>query len=84
MGFNVFTNPLEMHRYFEQQMNEFFKQFQFESAMDFGNFGLPASPQEVPAIEGGNPGSSGSLRDQFLKSGFENRSSRVDTDVDKK
>lgn len=75
-----------MHRYFEQQMNEFFKQFQFESAMDFGNFSFSEDLQNVPAIEDGNPGPSRSLRDQFLKSGFENRkdNSKVDTDVDKK
>lgn len=27
MGFNVFTNPVEMHRYFEAQLNSMLKSF---------------------------------------------------------
>lgn len=87
MGFNIFTNPLEMHRYFEQQMNEFLKQFQME---DHGNF-FGATP-EFPMIEElpqGNEHNSGSLRDQYIKPGFEKskergNGSRVDTDLDEK
>ncbi|KAL1491132.1 hypothetical protein ABEB36_011774 [Hypothenemus hampei] len=44
-NFQVFTDPLEMHRYFEQQMDDFFKSFGFPN---FGNF-FPSL--EAPNIE---------------------------------
>lgn len=107
MGFNIFTNPLEMHRYFEQQMNEFMKQFQMEDH-SFGSFDFPGNCQmakqldhiillvlylgfsEFPALKDPSQeeSSSGSLRNRFLKSGYEkaipadDKNSKVDSDVD--
>lgn len=87
MGFNIFTNPLEMHRYFEQQMNEFLKQFQIEDHSSF--FGAaPEFPmlEEAPQGDGQN---SRNLRDQYIKPGYEKSTesanrSRIDTDLDEK
>lgn len=88
MGFNIFTNPLEMHRYFEQQMNEFLKQFQME---DHGPFsGIFGGVPEFPMIEDRGQEPSGNLREQFIKPGYEkskesgNSSRKMDTDVDEK
>lgn len=36
MGFNVFTNPMEMQRYFQQQINELINQLQMEDHSFFG------------------------------------------------
>lgn len=81
-GFNVFTEPLEMHRFFEQQMNEMLKSFQQWNMPDiFGH-------QNMPALEYPEEHKSKNLRDHVLKSGFTpantQEDERVDTDLDAK
>lgn len=81
-GFNVLTDPLEMHRFFEQQMNEMLKSFQHWNMPDI--FGLP----NVPAIEYPEERKSTNLRDQVLKPGYTQAKTqhdeKVDTDLDAK
>ncbi|GJQ84572.1 hypothetical protein Trydic_g236 [Trypoxylus dichotomus] len=90
MGFNVFTSPLEMHRYFESQLKGMLRSFGIpgddgslfgfnESGPDiFSNF--QDAPEQLPP--------SGDLRDQFLKPGYQQPRSRIedrsDTDIDGK
>jgi len=80
--FNVFTDPLEMHRYFEQQMDNVFK-----------SFGFPNFKNIFPSLE--HPGVHDHLydennpnnRDYFLRKDYERRphyeSSITDKKVDK-
>ncbi|RZC41250.1 HCLS1-associated protein X-1 [Asbolus verrucosus] len=87
-NFNVFTDPLEIHKYFEQQMSDMLRSF------GFGEFGDGFShhfefPQieEIPQEE--YETQSGDLRDQFLKPGFEDAATngieeKKDGDVDGK
>ncbi|KAJ8961201.1 hypothetical protein NQ318_008884 [Aromia moschata] len=65
-GFQVFSDPLQMHQYFEHQMNEILKVFGFHG---FDN----AEFNNIPIIEEGKHSEehSGDLRDQFLKRGYE-------------
>ncbi|KAF5281245.1 hypothetical protein FQA39_LY05131 [Lamprigera yunnana] len=96
-GFSIFSNPLEMHSYFERQMNEMMKNFGIfnndspffgdEEAL-FGTFKEPSffGFSEIPD-DGGfheNP-NDGQLRDKFLKPGYEeppNQKHRADSDLD--
>lgn len=67
-------------------MNEFLKQFQMEDHGSFGGFfsGVP----DLPAIGDNAQEPSGSLRDQYIKPGYEKSkgggSNRIDTDLDEK
>jgi len=45
-AFNVFTDPIEMHRFFEEQMDQVFKMFGFPRLENFFN--------NIPSIEGNN------------------------------
>lgn len=81
-GFNVFTDPLEMHRFFEQQMNEMLKSFQQWNMPDiFGH-------SDMPALEYPEEHKSKHLREQILKPGFApaktQQDERLDTDLDAK
>ncbi|XP_018577501.1 uncharacterized protein LOC108915840 [Anoplophora glabripennis] len=87
-SFHVFSDPLEMHRYFEYQMNEILKFFgaqEFDNGI-FSNFhsNLPALQEDTEFNEGEN--SSKYLREQFLKSGYEKPSQKhfekMDKDID--
>ncbi|CAG9823394.1 unnamed protein product [Phaedon cochleariae] len=83
-GFDIFTDPFQMQQYFEQEMNEMLKRFGFQGIGDF-SFDHPSI--EHPSGEFGNTPYS-SLRDQFLKNGYEKPSKRnsdkVDQDLDAK
>lgn len=76
-NFNVFTDPLEMHRYFEHQMDEMLKSFGgfFGSDNFFGfNAQIPslAPPEsQFPSVE--QPPENDNLRARLLKPGYENR-----------
>lgn len=83
-SFNVFTDPLEMHRYFEQQMDEVFRNFGFPNFRNFFH--------QVPGIgdsfheEDEKPQN---LREQFLKKEcvkphYEESHEKVDKDLDGK
>ncbi|XP_075213344.1 uncharacterized protein LOC142319681 [Lycorma delicatula] len=52
-SFNVYTNPLEIHRYFEQQMNEMLKNFHMlEPFQEFSSFfNSDFNENEFPMIE---------------------------------
>lgn len=54
-SFNIYSNPLEIHRYFEQQMNEIIKNFfvtdPFQDGDSFFNSGFP----QFPGIEDHSP-----------------------------
>lgn len=81
-GFHVFTDPLEMHRFFEQQMNEMLKSFQQWNTPDiFGH-------SDMPALEYPEKHKSKNLREQILKPGFAPaktpQDERVDVDLDAK
>jgi len=105
-GFNIFSSPLEMHRYFEHQMNEVMKSFgmfhgdesflgksgetfgKFEEPM-FGDYSFNYDSSHFPKIEdfqGSDGSQSGSLRDQYLKPGYEeakpNEPNKGDADLD--
>ncbi|KAF5286356.1 hypothetical protein FQR65_LT12650 [Abscondita terminalis] len=83
-GFNVFTNPLEMHRYFEHQMNEMMKSFGIfnkdSSFFDNDESMFGGFKESAPFDFDGN------LRDNFLKPGYEDPANRKyikgDTDLD--
>ncbi|XP_063229771.1 HCLS1-associated protein X-1-like isoform X2 [Bacillus rossius redtenbacheri] len=103
-GFRVFSNPVEIHRFFEHQMNEMLKMFQgldgspifSQEGSMFGHddpmFGMPALPPpfapEGSDVEGGKPGAGRSLRDLYLKPGYDARPGlrarrdRRDSDLD--
>lgn len=92
MNFNVFSNPLEMHRYFEHQMNELLRSFGMVGEDSFfGNsdsfFGSSDSFNDH-AIEEQQPIKPGSLRDQYLKPGYQKTVTedhhKVDGDIDGK
>ncbi|CAG9862744.1 unnamed protein product [Phyllotreta striolata] len=79
-GFDIFTDPLQMHQYFEQEMNNILKSFGFQ---EFGNFSQQFDSTNIPALEA----SPDDLRDQFLKPGYvkpESPSDMVDKDLDEK
>lgn len=81
-GFNVLTDPLEMHRFFEQQMNEMLRSFQQWNIPDmFGHV-------DMPALEYPEEHKSKNLRDQVLKPSFTPAKTweeeKVDTDLDAK
>lgn len=91
MGFNVFSNPLEMHRYFESQLNSMLKSFGMTGDGPF--FGFNESRPDLfsnflEAPEEPQAPSNGDLRDQFLKPGYQQPHSRIedrsDSDVDGK
>ncbi|XP_050309287.1 HCLS1-associated protein X-1-like isoform X2 [Anthonomus grandis grandis] len=90
-SFNVFTDPVEMHRYFEQQMESIFKSFGMPS---FGNFfralEQPSMDEEFHDNEEPNNDMLDS-RDYYLKRGYDKPSyehpaysEKVDKDVDGK
>ncbi|KAK4879980.1 hypothetical protein RN001_008126 [Aquatica leii] len=84
-GFNVFSNPLEMHKYFEQQMNEMMKSFGifnsdapfFDNDESFFGGFKETSPffnfgfSQLPAERDIHRAPDGNLRDNFLKPGYE-------------
>ncbi|KAI5737297.1 hypothetical protein M8J76_011973 [Diaphorina citri] len=77
--FSVFSNPLEIHRYFEHQMNEMTKQFEKAFSGDhffndnsmldsfFGQTPFLNPGQQFPAILPPSSDENGSLRDKCLK-----------------
>lgn len=85
-GFKIFSDPLEIHKFFEHQMEEFLRNF---SMLDIpGSFGDQMMP---PMIEEAPQNKGQSLRDQYLKPGFESAvpewyrgRNRQDTDLDDK
>ncbi|KAJ8965713.1 hypothetical protein NQ317_000174 [Molorchus minor] len=84
-GFHIFSDPIEMHQYFEHQMNEILKTFgiqEFDNRF-FSEYSLPSLEEKHDDYN-----NSGELRDQFLKSGHEKppykESDKVDKDVDGK
>ncbi|KAJ9590573.1 hypothetical protein L9F63_016393 [Diploptera punctata] len=85
-GFRVFSDPLEIHKFFEHQMEEFMRNF---SMLDIpGRFDDQMMP---PMIEEAPQNKRESLRDQYLKPGFESavpdwykEKSRQDTDLDER
>ncbi|CAH0557489.1 unnamed protein product [Brassicogethes aeneus] len=88
-SFDVFTDPLQMAQFFEQQMGEMLKSFGFHDGRNtddniFSFFNLP------PGIDSGRiegPESPEDLRDQFLKKGYEipkSAKENLDKDVDGK
>ncbi|EFA03397.1 HCLS1-associated protein X-1 [Tribolium castaneum] len=86
-SFSMFSDPFEMHKYFEQQMSEMLRNFGFHEFGDGFNhsFDLPQLEiEEIPDDEGAPK--SGTLRDQFLKPGFEKPKERIeekrDEDID--
>ncbi|KAF2899928.1 hypothetical protein ILUMI_06267 [Ignelater luminosus] len=98
-GFNIFSNPLEVHRYFEHQMNEMMKSFGVFGNHDFffGGNGEPFFDDnsfgkdfpQFPAIEDFHKQqdqSQRSLREQFLKPGYEqpkiSKEHKSDQDID--
>lgn len=78
MGFNIFSDPLEMHRYFEHQLNEMLKSFggmfgQEDGASSFFSFGGMPPALEAPQSDGPEIESpQRNIRDHFLKPGYEN------------
>jgi hypothetical protein len=87
-NFNIFTDPLEMHKYFEQQMSEMLRNFGFNEFSDSFNhqFSFPQIEEIPHEDEAELP--SGDLRGQFLKPGFEGPQMRneekKDQDIDGK
>lgn len=96
--FSVFSNPLEIHRYFEQQMSEMAKHIEESFSRD-PNFNSNGSAldsffgktpfynaDQVPAIlpPSGDSQGSGSLRGKCLKPSARQhkRESAVDSDLD--
>lgn len=86
-NFDVFSDPIQMHKYFEQQMNDVLRIFGLYGNTEF-SIGIPNSPldgssQTPPSGYSENPQN---LRDQFLKQGYEkpvtNYSEMVDKDLD--
>ncbi|XP_017772709.1 PREDICTED: uncharacterized protein LOC108559852 [Nicrophorus vespilloides] len=81
MGFQIFANPLEMQRYFEQQLNEIARSFG-ENTL-FGN--IFPNPN-LSAVETQTESTSKNLRDIYLKPDYErhNTSAKTDSDLDGK
>ncbi|XP_056646641.1 uncharacterized protein LOC130451566 [Diorhabda sublineata] len=86
-SFDVLSDPIQMHRYFEQQLSDVLKIFGLYRNSEF-SIGIPNSPlddwsQTPPSGPSENPEN---LRDQFLKPGYEkpvkNYSDMVDRDLD--
>lgn len=80
--FEMFSDPIKMHEYFEQQMNEMLKNFGFH---EFGQnlFGGFNENSDFDKMLEDAPQSSGNLRDQFLKKGYEKPSPpRLDKNLD--
>ncbi|KAL3280596.1 hypothetical protein HHI36_003828 [Cryptolaemus montrouzieri] len=77
--YDAFSDPMEMHHYFEQQMNKILRNFDIfefgKSDSFFGDFsgsGIEFFGQhsdQFPSLEDKSKG--GELRDQFLKPGYE-------------
>ncbi|GLV41536.1 uncharacterized protein CBL_06765 [Carabus blaptoides fortunei] len=68
MGFNIFSDPLEMHRYFEHQMNEMLKSF---GGM-FGESSFSSLPPALEAPQSEDEHPQKNVREHFLKPGYEN------------
>ncbi|XP_066159201.1 uncharacterized protein [Euwallacea fornicatus] len=70
-NFNVFSDPLEIHRYFEEQMDQFFKSF---AMSNFGNFAKIMEHPNLNLDESLNNNQLESYqpdsREQFLKKGY--------------
>lgn len=85
MGINIFTSPLEMHRYFEQQFNTILKSFGMIGDESFMN---DSSHFELSPFfnADGTSKQEGNLRDQFLKPGYHSTTDdkKVDGDLDGK
>jgi len=99
MSFHIFSNPIEMQKYFEHQMNEVMKSFGgfgfFSDGGIFGDhgsifgdhgsiFGGSSNTPMLDLPESDTPPQS--LRDYYLKPGFESPANKekVDKDVDGK
>ncbi|KAK7872989.1 hypothetical protein R5R35_004293 [Gryllus longicercus] len=92
-SFRVDSNPLEIHRFFEQQIEDMMRSF---GAFGFGSFGSrdffslepPPMESEPDSFAGPSDAFKGGLREQYLKPGYESDSSRgrnerkMDSDLD--
>ncbi|XP_022902923.2 HCLS1-associated protein X-1 [Onthophagus taurus] len=88
-GFQIFSNPIEMQKYFEKQMEDMLKNFGFHHDDSFFGFSDRNSvgTQFGDFLEGSDePPQGNSLRDQFLKPGYHvpnaDVQKRSDDDVD--
>ncbi|KAK9720514.1 hypothetical protein QE152_g22019 [Popillia japonica] len=91
MGFNVFSNPLEMHRYFESQLNSMLKSFGIPgegSIFGFNEGHSDSFPNFPEGPEQSQIPSTDELRDQYLKPGYQQPNSggrdKSDSDLDGK
>ncbi|KAG5884765.1 hypothetical protein JTB14_029245 [Gonioctena quinquepunctata] len=84
--FDMFSNPLQMHQYFEQEINDVLKLFGFHGFGEF-SFGVPTAP-DFPTLEDSPSQDPQDVRDQFLKKGYEKpiqrNADKVDKDLDDK
>ncbi|XP_049802552.1 HCLS1-associated protein X-1 [Schistocerca nitens] len=72
-GFKIFSSPLEIHRFFEKQMNEMMKTFQmFDSdpMIGIGDFHSIEPPNDDDDDDGGRR-TGRSLRDELFKPGYQ-------------
>lgn len=74
-GFTVFTDPLEIHRFFEQQMDDMLRSF----GQGFGGLGGGGAIMMDPRAREDDKSSCGSVRDFMLK---DEGQPKVDKDMD--
>nr|CAI5868106.1 unnamed protein product [Callosobruchus analis] len=82
-GFDMYSDPLHIHQYFEQEIDNILRSFGLPG---FGNFfgDFSDNPSiDGPPISGQIPASSEGLREQFLKPGYEKPSNKQYEKVDK-
>ncbi|XP_034952117.1 HCLS1-associated protein X-1 [Chelonus insularis] len=85
--FKIFTNPFEMTQYFESQMDSMMKDF-FNFGFNQGPGMIPFDDQNLPQLMPPPERQHKSLREEFLKPGYDYSSSnpeeKVDIDLDGK
>uniref|UniRef100_A0A6P7GUW6 Uncharacterized protein LOC114341070 n=1 Tax=Diabrotica virgifera virgifera TaxID=50390 RepID=A0A6P7GUW6_DIAVI len=82
-SFDVFSDPIQMHQYFESQLNEMLKMFGFHGNGEF-SIGFPDvhdSWSQTPQQHENE--STQNVRDQFLKPGYEKPKTQYSEMVDK-
>nr|CAH7714821.1 unnamed protein product [Callosobruchus chinensis] len=82
----MYSDPLHMHQYFEQEINNILRSFGLPGFGDFFGEFPDNPPIDGPPISGQIPASADGLREQFLKPGYEKpsdkRYEKVDKDLD--